>query len=79
MNTIGEEASNVLDASSDLLDLLRLSHGALHRIKRQVHGDCFESADVLAKKLLALREEAESLDKDIINYVKDIESKKYGS
>ena len=79
MTTIGEEGSYALDAASDLIDLLRLSHGALHRLKHDIHGDCYKSADELAKKLLAIRHEADNLHQDILSYVRDIEHKKYGN
>lgn len=75
MHTIGEEGSNALDAASELLELLRLAHEATHRLKKDVHGQCFENADAFSKKLLALREEAELLNIDVTKYVKEIESK----
>ena len=79
MTTIGEEGSNALDAASDLLDLLRLSHSALHRLEREVHGDCFEAADILSKKILDLRDEAERLNQKLQQYVKEMENESYGS
>ena len=75
MNTIGEEGSNILDATSDITDLLRLAQSAVHRLKKEVHGEYFETVDDFSKKLLHLREEAESINNDMTQYVKDIESK----
>lgn len=74
MATITEEDSRALDAASDLKDLLRLAHEALHRIEQDVHGGCYDSADELSRKLHDVRKEADELSDKIAVYVKEVES-----
>ena len=78
MDTIAEKGSRALDATADLRDLLRLAHESLHRIKQEVHGDSFDDAEILSLKLHDLRYEADNLSKEILKYVKEIESQAYG-
>ena len=50
---------------ADLKDLLHLAHEALHRIQQDVHGKCYDSADIMSLKLHALRHEVDILNKKI--------------
>ncbi len=78
MENIAEKGSRTLDASADLKDLLRLAHGALHRIQQDVHGRNYDDAEILSLKLHDLRKDADSLSEEIAKYVKEIEVKNYG-
>ena len=78
MENIAEKGSRTLDATADLKDLLRLAHGALHRIQQDVHGSNYDDADVLSLKLHDLRKDADNLSDEIAKYVKEIEIKAYG-
>lgn len=78
MDNIAEQGSRVLEAVADLNDLLRLSHEALHRLKQEVHGDTYDSVEILSLKLHDMRHEAEILNKKIDGDVKEMETKAYG-
>jgi len=78
MDNIAEQGSRALEAVADLNDLLRLSHEALHRLKQEVHGDTYDSVEVLSRKLHDFRHEAEMLNKKIDGDVKEMETKAYG-
>lgn len=78
MDNIAEQGSRALEAVADLNDLLRLSHEALHRLKQEVHGDTYDSVEILSLKLHDLRHEAEILNKKIDGDVKEMETKAYG-
>ena len=78
MDNIAEQGSRALDAAADLKDLLRLAHEALHRIKQDVHGNSYNSAEILSLQLHDLRNEADKLSKEISDYVREIETKAYG-
>lgn len=78
MNNIAEQGSRTLDTIADLIDLLRLSHEALHRLKQDVHGDTYDTVEILSLKLHDLRHEAEKLNKKIDGDVKEMEEKEYG-
>jgi len=78
MENIAEKGSRELDAIADLKDLLRLAHGALHRIQQDAHGRTYDEAEVLSYKLHDLRRDADLLSKNIAEYVKEMENKFYG-
>ncbi|MCW8901992.1 MAG: hypothetical protein OQK75_00465 [Gammaproteobacteria bacterium] len=78
MKDIAEQGSRILDAMADINDLLRLSHEALHRLKQEVHGSAYDSAEILSLKLHDLRHEAEILSTKIDSDVKEMETKAYG-
>ena len=78
MENIAEQGSRTLDATADLKDLLRLAHGALHRIQQDVHGNNYDNAEILSLKLHDLRKDADNLSNEITRYVKEIELKAYG-
>jgi hypothetical protein len=71
MGTVAEEGSRALDATSDLKDLLRLAHEAVHRIAQDVHGTTYESADALSRRLHEVRREADALSAEVNTYVRD--------
>ncbi|MGA7801060.1 MAG: hypothetical protein WCC36_09635 [Gammaproteobacteria bacterium] len=62
MATIAEQGSRALEATSDLNDLLRLAHEALHRLQNEVHGDTFDEANGLSQHLQTLRQKATTLE-----------------
>lgn len=74
MENIAQQGSRALEAVSDLKDFLRLAHEALHRIKQDVHGTSYDSADIMSLKLHDLRQEVDNLSKEIDSYVKEIEA-----
>lgn len=78
MENIAEQGSRTLDAMADLRDFLRLAHEAVHRMKQDVHGNCYDSVDIMSLKIHDLRHDAEKLSKEIEDYVKEIEIKAYG-
>ena len=78
MENIAEQGSRALDAMADLIDLLRLSHEALHRVKQNVHGNSFTSAEIISLKLHDLRNDADKLSKEVEIYVKDSEMTIFG-
>ena len=78
MDNIAEQGSRALEAVADLNDLLRLSHEALHRLKQEVHGDTYDSVEILSLKLHDMRHEAEMLNTKIDGDVKEMETKAYG-
>ena len=78
MESIAEKGSRSLDATEDLKDLLRLAHGAMHRIQQDAHGNNYDETEVLSLKLHDLRQDADLLSKHIAEYVKDMEVKVYG-
>lgn len=75
MSTLAEEGSRAVEAAADLIDLLRLSHEAVQRIKNEVHAETFDTAEALAQKIHELREEADMLNLRVWKYVKELESK----
>ena len=64
-----EGGSRALNAANDLVELLRLAHGALERIERDVHGSPYEQADVLGRDVQRLRRQAEKLLSEIERFV----------
>ena len=60
-----ETGSRALSAATDLVELLRLSQGALERVAQEVHGAPFERADQMAGDLHRLQRLAERLQADI--------------
>jgi hypothetical protein len=60
-----ETGSRALSAATDLVELLRLSQGALERLAQEVHGAPFEQADQMARDLHRLRRLAERLPVEI--------------
>ena len=77
MENIAEQGNRTLEAMADYKDLLRLAHEALHRIKQDVHGKSYDSAEIMSLKLHDLRYEVDLLSKEIDGYVKEIETNEY--
>ena len=71
MATIAERGSRALEASSDLSDLLRLAHEALHRLQEEVHGEAFEDANALSHELRRVRRRAASMQSRVEHEVRD--------
>jgi hypothetical protein len=69
-----EAGSRALSAGSDLVELLRLTQGALERIEREVHGAPYELADSIGHDVQRLRRQAEKLQADIERFVSREES-----
>jgi len=69
-----ESGSRALSAANDLVELLRLTQGALERIEREVHGPSFEQADAIGREVHRLRRQAEKLQADIERFVSREES-----
>ena len=70
----GESGSRALNAANDLVELLRLTQGALERVEREVIGPQYEQADLMARDVQRLRRLAERLQRDIENFVSREES-----
>lgn len=74
MKTIGEEGGAALDAVADFVDLLRLAHGAIHRLGQNVHSKSFGSVDAVCQKLHDLRQDTKRLNDEVNKYVREIEN-----
>ena len=66
-----ESGSRALSAVDDLVELLRLAHGAAERLEQEVHGPAFEHADLIARDLHRLRRSAEVLKNRIEGFVSE--------
>jgi hypothetical protein len=64
-----ETGSRALTAANDLVELLRLTQGAIERVAQEVHGVPFEQADQMARDMQRLRRLAERLQSDIERFV----------
>jgi hypothetical protein len=69
-----ESGSRALNAANDLVELLRLAHGAAERLEQEVHGAAFEHADLIVRELQRLRRSAEKLQTDTGDFVSREES-----
>lgn len=72
--TIAEASSRVLNAGSDLVELLRLAQGAVQRLQEEVHGPALEDVDRIAVELRRMRLAAEALRPTLERFVVDSES-----
>jgi hypothetical protein len=61
----GERTSRALDATSDLTELLRLAHGAIHRAQREAHGEAYHVASRLSRHMHYMRKVTELLRHEI--------------
>jgi hypothetical protein len=66
-----ESGSRALSAINDLVELLRLAHGASERLEQEVHGPAFEHADLIARDLHRLRRSADTLQRRIEGFVSE--------
>jgi hypothetical protein len=73
-----ETGSRALNAANDLIELLRLTQGAIERVAQEVHGAPFEQADQMARDMQRLRRVAERLQADIERFVSREESATLG-
>lgn len=64
-----DAAARTLDAIADLVDLLRLSHGAAHRVEAELYGNAFNEADELSHQLHTLRQSAGVLQVELEQFV----------
>jgi hypothetical protein len=69
-----EAGARALNAAHDLVELLRLTQGALERIEREVHGSPYELADTVGRDVQRLRRQAEKLQAEIERFVSREES-----
>jgi hypothetical protein len=69
-----EAGSRAPGPAHDLVELLRLTQGALERIEREVHGAPYEQADAIGRDVHRLRRQAEKLQADIERFVNREES-----
>ncbi len=72
--TIAEASSRVLNAGSDLVELLRLAQGAVRRMQEEVHGEALEDVDRIALELARLRRSVEALRPNVERFVVESES-----
>jgi hypothetical protein len=56
-----ESGSRILNAASDLVELLRLAQSATDRLEQDVFGVSYEQADLIARDIHRLRRQAEKL------------------
>jgi hypothetical protein len=64
-----QSGSRALNGANDLVELLRLTQGALERIEQEVHGASFEQAEAIGRDMQRLRRQAEKLQADIERFV----------
>lgn len=64
-----DSGSRALNAASDLVELLRLAHGATERLEQSVYGVPYEHAELIARDLQRLRRLADRLHADIEKFV----------
>lgn len=64
-----DAAARTLDAIADLVDLLRLSHSAAHRVEAELYGNAFNDADALSQQLHELRRSASELQMELEQFV----------
>ncbi len=69
---ISDSTSRALNAVSDLVDLLRLAHGAAERVGKEVHGSgVFDSADQMSHDIRDLRRVAEGLRAVVERFIQE--------
>ena len=64
-----ETGSRALSAANDLVELLRLAHGASERVAQEVYGVSYEHAELITRELQRLRRSADKLQADVESYV----------
>ncbi len=69
---IGDSTSRALNAINDLVDLLRLAHGAVERVEKEVHGTIvYDRADAMSQDIRDMRRTAEGLRAEVERFVKE--------
>ena len=69
-----QSGSRALGAANDLVELLRLAHGAAERLASEMYGPQFEHAELLQRELQRLRRSTDRLLKDVEGFVAQEES-----
>ncbi|HET7199025.1 MAG TPA: hypothetical protein VFI86_10180 [Burkholderiales bacterium] len=69
-----QSGSRALGAAHDLVEMLRLAHGAAERLAAEVYGAHFEQADILQRELQRLRRSTERLRAEVERFVADEEA-----
>jgi hypothetical protein len=69
-----QSGSRALSAGNDLVELLRLAHGAAERLAHELYGPQFEHAGLLQRELHRLRHSADRLLKDVERFVAEEET-----
>jgi hypothetical protein len=64
-----ESGSRALSAANDLVELLRLAHGAAERLAHEVYGPSFDLAELLVREIHRLRRSTDKLQKDVERFV----------
>jgi len=65
MSKAPDSTARALDASSDLIELLRLAHGAIQRAQAESHGEAYQVACRLSRHMHYMRKVAELLQHEI--------------
>jgi hypothetical protein len=69
---ISDATSRALNAVNDLVDLLRLAHGAAERVGKDVHGSVmFDQADQMSRNIREMRRAAEGLRAEVDRFLKE--------
>ena len=69
-----QSGSRALAAANDLVELLRLAHGAAERLANEVYGRQFENAELVQAELQRLRRSADRLLKEVERFVAEEET-----
>ena len=69
-----QSGSRALAAANDLVELLRLAHGAAERLANEVYGRHFERAELVQGELQRLRRSTDQLLKDVERFVAEEEA-----
>ena len=69
---ISDATSRALNAVNDLVELLRLAHGAAERVGKDVHGSViFDHADQMSRNIREIRRAAEGLRAEVDRFLKE--------
>jgi hypothetical protein len=58
-----------LDAINDLIDALRIAHGAARRVENEMHGRVFDDADRMSHTIHEVRQFAEQLKHEVEHFL----------
>ena len=68
---ISDSTTRALNAINDLLDLLRLAHGAAERVQKEVHGFAHDHAGDMSRSIHEMRQTAERLRVEVELFIKE--------
>ena len=69
---ISDSTTRALNAIHDLEDLLRLAHGAVERVEKEVHDStAFDLADEMSRRIREVRLTAEQLRIEVERFIKE--------